>query len=216
MGDVVIVGAAFPPAPRRRRKEMPAGNVMGFDARTGKRLWVFHTIARRAKSAATPGATTRALHRQYRRRGRRSARMPSAAWCTCRWRTPTGDFYGGHRPGDNLYASSLVCLDARTGKRVWHFQLVHHDIWDYDTPAPPVLLDITVNGRRIPAVAQVTKQGFIYVFDRVTGAPVWPIEERPVPQSDVPGEATPATQPIPTLPEPFIRQGVSRGRSSTT
>ncbi len=122
---------------------------------------------------------------------------------------PTSDFYGGHRPGHNLFSSSLVCLDARTGERRWHFQLVHHDIWDYDTPAPPVLLDITVEGRRIPAVAQVTKQGLTYVFDRVSGAPVWPIVERPVPQSDVPGEVTSPTQPIPTLPEPFERQGVT-------
>ncbi len=122
---------------------------------------------------------------------------------------PTSDFYGGHRPGNNLYSSSLVCIDARTGERRWHFQLVHHDILDYDTPTAPVLLDITVKGKRIPAVAQVTKQGLTYVFDRVSGKPVWPIVERAVPQSDVPGEVTSKTQPIPTLPEPFERQGVT-------
>jgi quinoprotein glucose dehydrogenase len=117
--------------------------------------------------------------------------------------------YGGHRPGDNLYANSVVCLDARTGKRVWHFQTVHHDLWDYDNPAAPILVDITVNGRRIRAVVQVTKQSFAYVLDRTTGKPVWPIEERPVPQSTVPGEKTSPTQPIPTKPPAFDRQGVT-------
>ena len=123
--------------------------------------------------------------------------------------TPTNDFFGGDRPGDNLFAESLVCLDAKTGKRVWHYQLVHHGIWDYDTVAPPILLDITVNGQKIQAVAQVSKQAFTYVFDRVTGKPVWPIEERPVPQSDMPREKTAATQPYPTKPAPFDRQSVT-------
>ena len=123
--------------------------------------------------------------------------------------TPTNDLYGGHRPGDNLFAESLVCLDAKTGERVWHFQFVHHGIWDYDTPTAPALVDITVAGRRIKAVAQVTKQAFTYVFDRVTGEPVWPIEERPVPQSTVPGELASPTQPFPTRPAPFDRQGVT-------
>jgi quinoprotein glucose dehydrogenase len=123
--------------------------------------------------------------------------------------TPTNDFYGGHRLGNNLFAESLVCLDAATGNRVWHFQLVHHGIWDYDTVAPPILLDINVNGRPIRAVAQVTKQAFTYLFDRRTGEPVWPIEERPVPQSDVPGERTSPTQPFPTKPPAFDRQGVT-------
>ena len=122
---------------------------------------------------------------------------------------PTGDFYGGHRHGNNLFSDSLVCLDARTGKRIWHFQLVHHDIWDWDIAAPPILVDITVDGKKIKAVAQVTKQAFTYVFDRVTGKPVWPIVERPVPQSNVPGEKTSPTQPFPTKPAAFDRQGFS-------
>ena len=111
--------------------------------------------------------------------------------------TPTNDYYGGHRHGDNLFAESLVCLDATTGKRVWHFQGVHHGLWDYDFPAAPILVDITVDGRRINAVAQVSKQGFVYVFDRRTGTPVWPIEERPVPQSTAPGEKTVADAAVP-------------------
>jgi quinoprotein glucose dehydrogenase len=121
----------------------------------------------------------------------------------------TSDFTGMHRPGNNLFSNTLVCLNAATGERVWHFQLVHHDIWDYDIPTAPILLDITVDGRPIKAVAQVTKQNFTYVFDRMTGKPVWPIEERPVPQSDIPGEWTSPTQPFPTKPAPFDRQGFS-------
>jgi quinoprotein glucose dehydrogenase len=123
--------------------------------------------------------------------------------------TPTNDFYGGHRPGANLFAETLVALDAKTGERKWHFQAVHHGVWDYDFPAAPTLVDIRVDGKAIKAVAQVSKQGFTYVFDRATGRPVWPIEERPVPQSTVPGERTSPTQPFPTKPPAFERQGLS-------
>jgi quinoprotein glucose dehydrogenase len=125
--------------------------------------------------------------------------------------TPSNDNYGGNRPGDGLFGESLVCLDARTGRRVWHFQLVHHGLWDYDPPAAPNLIDIRVDGRPVKAVAQVSKQGFAYVFDRATGRPVWPIEERAVPQSTVPGEKSSPTQPFPTLPAPFDRQGMAEG-----
>ena len=123
--------------------------------------------------------------------------------------SPTGDFYGGERPGDGLFGESLVCLDAKTGKRVWHFQFIHHGLWDWDLPAAPNLLDITVDGKRIKAVAQVTKQGFVYTFDRVTGQPVWPIVEKPVPQSDIPFEKTSPTQPFPSKPPAFDLQGTS-------
>ncbi len=209
VSGVVIVGSAFSAGAAPPRKEMPTGHVMGFDARTGKRLWIFRTIA----PAGDPGAgswTDEA--RSY--TGNTGVWAPISAdiqrgLVYLPVEAPTSDFYGGHRPGNNLYSSSLVCIDARTGQRRWHFQLVHHDIWDYDTPSAPLLLDINVRGKKIPAVAQVSKQGFTYVFDRVTGVPVWPIIERPVPQSDTPGEATSATQPIPTLPEPFERQGVT-------
>jgi glucose dehydrogenase len=119
------------------------------------------------------------------------------------------EWYGGERPGSNLYSDSLVCLDAATGARKWHFQMVHHDLWDYDNPTAPILADIIVNGRPIKAVVQVTKQAFTFVFDRVTGEPVWPIEERPVPKSTVPGEWTAPTQPFPTKPAPFDRQGLT-------
>jgi len=122
---------------------------------------------------------------------------------------PTGDYYGGHRHGDNLFADSLVALDLHTGERIWHFQTVHHDVWDWDLPCAPILADIVVDGRTIKAVAQPTKQGFVFVFDRATGEPVWPIEERPVGTTDVPGEWSAKTQPFPTKPPPFDRQGVS-------
>ena len=122
---------------------------------------------------------------------------------------PLADIWGGERHGNNLYSSSLVCLDAKTGERVWHYQLIHHDIWDWDNPTAPILMDLVVDGRPIKAVAQLTKQAFVYTFDRVTGEPVWPIEERPVPQTDVPGEWTSPTQPFPTKPPPYDRQGVS-------
>ena len=122
---------------------------------------------------------------------------------------PTSDYYGGQRPGNDLFSDSLVAVDLKTGKRKWYFQLVHHPIWDYDISAPPLLVDINVNGQAIKAVAQPTKQSWLYVFDRATGKPVWPIEERPVPQTDVPGEVTSPTQPFPTKPPAYDRQGVS-------
>ena len=122
--------------------------------------------------------------------------------------TPANDYYGGHRHGDNLFSESLVCVDARTGRRVWHYQIVRHGLWDYDLPAAPVLIDVTRDGKTIKAVAQATKQGFVFVFDRVTGAPLWPTEDRAVPQSTVPGEKTAATQPFPSKPAAFEIQGV--------
>ena len=207
VNDVIVVGAALratAPAP-----EFPAGFVRGFDARTGEQLWIFHTIPQPGEFGNDTWEND-----SWRYSGNTGVWAPMSAdeelgYVYLPVETPTNDLYGGHRPGDNLFAESLVCLDARTGERVWHFQFVHHGIWDYDTPTAPALVDITVGGRRIKAVAQVTKQAFTYVFDRVTGEPVWPIEERPVPQSNVPGEQTAPTQPFPTRPAPFDRQGVS-------
>ena len=209
VGDVVIVGSAFPAGGAPPTKEMPVGNVTGYDAVTGERLWIFHTIPQ-------PGEFG---HETWEDRGwsftgnvgvwAPMSADPELGYVYLPTEAPTGDYYGGHRPGDNLFSQSLVCLDAKTGERVWHFQTVHHPIWDYDLPAPPVLIDIEVDGRQIPAVAQISKQGFTFVFDRRTGDPVWPIEERSVAASSVPAEITSATQPFPTLPEPFEPQGVS-------
>src|ERR1700730_1582081 len=122
---------------------------------------------------------------------------------------PTGDYYGGHRPGNGLFGESVVAVDLQTGQRKWHYQLVHHGLWDMDIPCAPILVDVTVNGRTIKAVAQPTKQSFLYVFDRATGKPIWPIEERPVAKGDVPGEWYSPTQPFPTKPPAFDRQGIS-------
>ena len=207
VGDIAVIGAAL--SPTGQTKENVAAHVRGYDVRTGKRAWIFHTIPRPGEFGNDTWENDSWSYTGNTGVWTTMSADPELGYVYLPIETPTNDFYGGHRPGNNLFAESLVCLDARTGKRVWHFQFVHHGIWDYDTVAPPILLDITVNGRRIKAVAQVTKQAFTYVFDRVTGAPVWPIEERPVPQSDVPGEKTSPTQPFPTKPAAFDRQGVT-------
>ena len=207
VGDVIVVGAALrATAPSR---EFPAGFVRGFDVRTGARLWIFHTIPQPGEFGNDTWEND-----SWSFTGNTGVWAPMSAdeelgYVYLPVETPTNDLYGGHRPGDNLFAESLVCLDARTGERIWHFQFIHHGVWDYDIPTAPTLIDLTVDGREIKAVAQVTKQAFTYVFDRVTGEPIWPIEERSVPQSDVPGEQTSLTQPFPTKPLPFDVQGVT-------
>ena len=191
------------------RKEGPPGDIRGFDVRTGKRLWTFHTVPRFGEFGNDTW-----LRDSWSYTGDAQVWAPFSAdeelgYVYLPIGTPTGDYWGGERPGNNLFGESLVCLDARTGKRIWHFQAVHHGLWDYDLATAPVLADITVNGRKIKAVAQPSKQGFTYVFDRVTGEPVWPIEERPVPRGDAPGETYSPTQPFPTKPPAYLRQGVS-------
>jgi quinoprotein glucose dehydrogenase len=207
VGDVAVIGAAL--TPTGKSKENVAAHVRGYDVRTGKRVWIFHTIPHPGEFGNDTWEKDSWSYTGNTGVWTPMSADPELGYVYLPIETPTNDFYGGHRPGNNLFAETLVCLDAKTGKRVWHFQLVHHGIWDYDTVAPPILLDVTVGGARIKAVAQVTKQAFTYVFDRVTGKPVWPIEERPVPPSDVPGEKTSPTQPIPTRPAPFDRQGVT-------
>jgi quinoprotein glucose dehydrogenase len=207
--DVIVVGAAHLPGGSPRSKTHEKGFIRGYDARTGKRLWIFHTIP-------SPGE------------------FGNDTWLKDSWsytgnagvwgqmtvdeelgmvflpvELPTGDYYGGNRPGAGLFGESLVALDLKTGQRKWHFQLVHHGIWDMDIPCAPILADITVDGRRIKAIAQPTKQGWLYVFDRTNGKPVWPIEERAVPKGDVPGEWYSPTQPFVTKPPAYESQGVS-------
>jgi quinoprotein glucose dehydrogenase len=206
--DVIVVGAAHLPGGAPRSKTHEKGFIRGYDARTGKRLWIFHTIP-------SPGE------------------FGNDTWLKDSWsytgnagvwgqmtideelgmvylpvELPTGDYYGGNRPGNGLFGESLVALDLKTGQRKWHFQLVHHGIWDMDIPCAPILADITVDGRRIKAIAQPTKQGWLYVFDRTNGKPVWPIEERAVEQGDVPGEWYSPTQPFVTKPPAYESQGV--------
>ena len=192
------------------RKEAPPGWLKGVDARTGETKWMFHTVPQ----ADDFGVDTW-LDESWRYSGNANVWTmlsvdDETGYIYLPTGTPTGDYYGGHRPGDNLFAESVVALDIETGQRMWHFQAVHHGVWDYDFPAAPNLVDITVDGRPIRALAQVSKQGFTYVFDRVTGEPVWPIEERAVEtDTDLEGEALSPTQPFPTKPPPFEYQGTS-------
>jgi quinoprotein glucose dehydrogenase len=185
------------------------GVVRGYDVRTGKRLWSFNTLPRRGEFGYETWLENSA---EYNGNTGVWAQMSADAELGLVYvpvEMPTGDYYGGHRPGDNLFADSLVALDVKTGQRRWHFQTVHHDLWDWDLPCAPILFDMQMNGRTVKAVAQPTKHAFLFVFNRETGEPIWPIEERPVPQSDVPKERTSPTQPFPTKPAPFDRQGIS-------
>jgi quinoprotein glucose dehydrogenase len=203
--NVVIAGAGISDGPQN--KEAPRGDVSGFDVRTGKRLWTFRSVPQPGEFGYDTWEGDSAEYTGNTNVWSLMSVDEALGYVYLPFGTPTNDYYGGHRPGNNLFAESLVCLDATTGRRVWHFQAVHHGLWDYDFPAAPILGDITVDGRRISAVMQISKQGFVYVFDRRTGAPVWPIEERPVRQSTVPGEKTSPTQPFPTKPPAFDRQG---------
>lgn len=191
------------------RKEQIPGWTRAWDVRTGKLKWVFHTVPQPGEVGSDTWERDSGAYTGKVSGWTIFSADEELGYLYLPLNTAAPDYYGGHRLGDNLFAETLLCLDVETGKRVWHYQLVHHGLWDYDLPAAPNLLDITVNGQRIKAVAQVTKQGFVFTFDRVTGKPVWPIEERPVPPSDVPGERASPTQPFPTRPAPFEYQGVS-------
>ena len=204
--DLVITGAEVPEAPAHG----PSGIVRAFSVRTGKLAWTFHTIPQ----AGEPGFETWEKDSTRDRTGANVWSVISVDAARGMLFLPVGsasyDFYGGDRKGANLYANSLVALDAATGKLLWHYQMVHHDLWDYDLPAQPVLLTVRRGGRDVPAVAQLTKMGLVFVLDRVTGKPLFPVEERPVPASDVPGEAAWPTQPFPLKPPPLSRITLTR------
>ena len=207
--NVVLIGAAHLPGGAPKRVNNEKGYVRAFDVRTGKRLWIFHTIPWQGEFGNDSW-----LDESWSNNGNTGVwgQMSVDEQLGIVYlpvELPTGDYYGGHRPGNGLFGETLLALDLMTGQRKWHYQLVHHGIWDMDIPAAPILADITVNGHAIKAVAQPTKQGWLYVFDRVTGQPVWPIVERPAPKGDVPGEWYSPTQPFPTRPAPYDRQGVS-------
>ncbi|HEX7122332.1 MAG TPA: pyrroloquinoline quinone-dependent dehydrogenase [Gemmatimonadaceae bacterium] len=204
-GDLVIIGNGV--GDRLMYRNDPPGDVQAFDVRTGRRVWRFRTVPR-------PGEFGNDTWRNasWRHTGHTNVWAPftvdsARGLVYLPVGTPSNDWYGGRRRGANLFAESIVCLDARTGERVWHFQITHHGLWDYDLPAPPNVVSIRRNGTTIDAVLVPTKQGFIFAFDRLTGEPLWPIEERPVRSSDVPGEAAWPTQPFPTRPAPVSRQG---------
>jgi glucose dehydrogenase len=205
MNDVIIVGAAHRTGGRPRSKFNTKGDVRGFDVHTGDLLWTFHTIPARGEIGYESWLTGNDITGN------------SGVWAAISGdpelglvylpiEDPTGDYYGGDRHGDNLFSSGLVAVNVNTGEREWHYQFIHHDIWDWDVPSPPIITDLP-NGRKV--VMSVTKQSWVYTFDRETGEPIWPIVERPVPAGDVPGEWYSPTQPHPTRPAPFDRQGVT-------
>ena len=207
--NVVIVGAAHLPGGVPKSRQNEKGYVRGFDVRTGKRLWIFHTIPQLGEFG---NDTWEKESWVYTGNAGVWAQMSVDEDLNLVYlpvELPTGDYYGGHRPGSGLFGESIVAVDLNTGVRKWHYQLVHHGIWDMDIPCAPILANITVNGQQIKALAQPTKQGWVYTFDRATGKPIWPIEERPVEKGDVPGEWYSPTQPFPTKPPAFDRQGVS-------
>jgi quinoprotein glucose dehydrogenase len=207
--DIILIGAAHREGSAPKSRTNQKGYVRAFDVRTGKRLWIFHTIPLPGEFGADTWLEGSASYTGNTGVWAQMTVDEALETVYLPVEMPTGDYYGGHRPGNGLFGESLVALDLRTGRRRWHFQFVHHGIWDYDLPCAPILADITVGGRLIKAVAQPTKQGWVYVFDRVTGEPVWPIEERPVERGDVPGEWYSPTQPFVTKPPAFERQGVS-------
>jgi glucose dehydrogenase len=207
VGDVIVVGPAHGVGARPNSRTQVKGDVRAFDARTGELRWTFHTVPERGEHGYDTWLDGSADYT-----GNAGVWAPMAADSELGIvylpvEAPTSDMYGGHRHGTNLFGNSVVALDVETGERIWHYQLIHHDIWDWDNPTSPILLDVEVDGRDVKAVVQLTKQAFAYAFDRVTGEPLWPIEERPVPQTDVPGEWTSPTQPFPTKPAAYDRQG---------
>src|SRR5215468_6155991 len=208
-GNTVIVGAAHRAGGTPRVKNNAKGYVRGFDVRTGKRLWIFHTIPKAGEFGRDTWLDESADNVGNTGVWGQISVDEELGLVYLPVELPTGDIYGGHRPGNGLFGESIVALDLKTGERRWHYQLVHHGIWDFDIPCAPMLIDITVNGRTVKAVAQPTKQAFLYVFDRTNGQPIWPMNERDVEQSEVPGEKTAKTQPFPSKPPAYDKQGSS-------
>jgi glucose dehydrogenase len=209
VGDAILIGSAFregfTPVSYRNNK----GSARAFDVRTGKRLWEFRTIPQKGEPGYETWLNGSAEYTGNTGVWTEITADAQAGLAYLPVESPTSDFYGGHRPGNGLYGNALVAVDLKTGKVKWHFQLIHHEIWDYDIAAAPLLIDITVDGKPIKAVAEPTKQGYLYVFDRLTGKPVWPIPERRVAKGNVPGEWYAPTQPIPSRPAAYARTGVT-------
>ncbi|HEX5419288.1 MAG TPA: PQQ-binding-like beta-propeller repeat protein, partial [Gammaproteobacteria bacterium] len=204
-----VVGPAHLVSTHPNTKAHVKGDVRGYDVKTGKLLWTFHTIPERGEVGYDTWLDGSAEYTGNAGVWAPMAADPALGMIYLPVEAPTGDMYGGARPGNNVFGNSLVALDAKTGDLVWYQQLIHHDHWDWDNPTAPILLDVTVDGKPVKAVVQLTKQAFAYAFDRVTGKPLWPLVETRVPASDVPGEWSSPTQPIPSKPPAFDRQGVS-------
>src|SRR3984893_17979665 len=207
--DTILVGAAFREGMTPKSMRNNKGYARGFDVRTGKRLWVFHTIPMKGELGYETWLNGSAEYTGNTGVWAQMSVDEELGLVYLPVESPTGDYYGGHRPGNNLFGESIVAVDLKTGRRKWYYQLVHQPIWDFDISTAPILADINVNGRSIKAVAQPTKQGILYVFDRATGQPVWPFEERPVEKGDVPGEWYSSTQPFPAKPPAYSRNGIS-------
>ncbi len=209
VNGVVVVGNSHQQGYHQTRIENVPGNILGYDARTGKHLWRFDVIPRPGEYGHDTWENDAWSYTGNISSWAPLSADPELGLVYVVTDGPTIDDYGGFSPGNNLFATSILAIDAKTGKRRWHFQVVHHDIWNYDNPTAPNLVDITVGGKKIPALVQTTKQSFAYVLNRATGEPVWPIEERPVPQSLIPGEHTSPTQPFPTRPAAYEMQGIT-------
>ena len=206
--NTIIIGAAFREGMTPKSMRNNKGYVRGFDVRSGKRLWIFHTIPKKGEFGYDTWLNGSAEYTGNTGVWSQITVDEDLGLVYLPVESPTNDFYGGHRPGNNLFGETLVCVDLKTGQRKWHFQLVHHPLWDMDISSAPILADITVDGKPVKAVALPSKQGFLYVFDRVTGKPVWPMEEKPVEVGGVPGEWYSPTQPIPSKPPAYSRNGV--------
>ncbi len=209
VNDVIVVGNSHEQGYNQTRVENVPGDIMGYDARTGEFLWKFHVIPRPGEFGHDTWENNSWLTAGDVSSWAPMSADPERGLVYIPTNPPTIDFYGGFRPGDNLFGTSVIALDVHTGERVWHFQTVHHDIWNFDNPTAPILLDVTIDGVPTPIVVQTTKQGWAYTFNRETGEPIWPIEERPVPQSEVPGEQLSLTQPFPTWPLAYEEQGLT-------
>ena len=207
--DTILVGAAFREGMTPKSMRNNKGYARGFDVRTGKRLWIFHTIPMKGEFGNDTWLNGSAEYTGNTGVWAQMSVDEELGLVYLPVESPTGDYYGGHRPGNNLFGESIVAVDLKTGQRKWHYQLVHHPLWDMDISSAPILADINVDGRAIKAVAVPSKQGFLYVFDRVNGKPVWPIEEKPVEKGNVPGEWYAPTQPFPTKPPAYSRNGVT-------
>ena len=207
--DTVIIGAAFREGMTPKSMRNNKGYVRGFNVRTGKRLWIFHTIPKKGEFGYDTWQNGSAEYTGNTGVWTQITIDEQLGLVYLPVESPTNDFYGGHRQGNNLFGETLVCVDLKTGQRKWHFQLVHHPLWDMDISSAPILVDIDVDGKPVKAVAQPTKQGFLYVFDRITGKPVWPMEEQKVEAGTVPGEWYSPTQPIPSKPPAYSRNGVA-------